>query len=378
MVRPLGKGLNFLMSTIDTTAAPGSHRITWVHPQGGFLGLSLLNGLLRVLTLGVYHFWGKTEVRQRIWSAVRIDDEPLEYRGTGAELFKGFLIVFVVVVVPIGLIGLLPLLLGGGLGFEALLQFTIVFIIFVLGGLAIFRARRYRLSRTRWRGIRGGLTGSSLSFAWTYLWTMMLIPLTLGWIVPWRAVKLHRALFMETQFGDKGFIFTGRSGPLYARYWLVWVSGIVLYIVVAIGFAVVVFLGSDGPVTPDTPPQLSYAQIAAMVAIVLGAFFIFALIRAWYSSGMFNYFASQTLYEGCTFRLHTTVPSLMWLVATNYLIRLLSLGILSPIAEARSMHYIVERLTIEGHVDWPAIGQNPAALMARGEGLAEAFDVDAF
>jgi hypothetical protein len=59
-------------------------------PPGGFAGLSFLNGVLRILTLGVYHFWGKTEVRQRIWSAVRIDGEPLEYRGTVARLLRGF------------------------------------------------------------------------------------------------------------------------------------------------------------------------------------------------------------------------------------------------------------------------------------------------
>ena len=75
--------------------------ISWVHPQGGFLGLSLLNGVLRILTLGVYHFWGKTEVRQRIWSAVRVDGEPLDYRGTGGELFRGFLIVFFLILLPL-------------------------------------------------------------------------------------------------------------------------------------------------------------------------------------------------------------------------------------------------------------------------------------
>jgi hypothetical protein len=52
--------------------------------------------------------------------------------------------------------------------------------------------------------------------------------------------------------------------------------------------------------------------------------------------------------------------------------------VLSPVAEARTLRYIIERLSIEGTVDWPAVGQNPDALMARGEGLAEAFDVDAF
>ena len=73
------------------------------------------------------------------------------------------------------------------------------------------------------------LSGRSAPFAWTYLWTTVLIPLTLGWILPWRAAKLQRALFNETCFGDKAFAFTGRAGPLYKRFWLVWVSAIVLF-----------------------------------------------------------------------------------------------------------------------------------------------------
>ena len=51
---------------------------------------------------------------------------------------------------------------------------------------------------------------------------------------------------------------------------------------------------------------------------------------------------------------------------------------LSPIAEARSIRYIVDRLSLEGPVEWQTIAQNPDALLKRGEGLAEAFNVDAF
>ena len=60
--------------------------------QSGLIGLSIVNFILRILTLGIYHFWGKTEVRRRIWSAVRLNGEPLEYTGTGKELFIGFLV----------------------------------------------------------------------------------------------------------------------------------------------------------------------------------------------------------------------------------------------------------------------------------------------
>src|ERR1700680_3803714 len=95
--QPLEARMTVAASAASPTSAVSAPHISWVHPPGGFAGLSLLNGVLRILTLGVYHFWGKTEVRQRIWSAVRIDGEPLEYRGTGGELCRGFLIVFFVI-----------------------------------------------------------------------------------------------------------------------------------------------------------------------------------------------------------------------------------------------------------------------------------------
>ena len=100
-------------------------------------------------------------------------------------------------------------------------------------------------------------------------------------------------------------------------------------------------------------------KIAAIVGIVFAALLIFAMIRAWYSSRMFNYFASETTYQGCRFHLAATVPSLVWLVASNYLIRTLSLTILSPIAEARATRYIVDRLTLEGPIEWQAVGPEP-------------------
>jgi uncharacterized membrane protein YjgN (DUF898 family) len=370
------------MAIADSSSGPLpglSNRIAWVQPHGGFFGLSLLNGLLRILTLGVYHFWGKTEVRQRIWSAVRLDGEPLEYRGTGGELFRGFLVVFFLVLLPLGLFALVvPLLFGQRIGGRGGIESIGWLIIFTLWGIGIHRARRYRLSRTRWRGIRAGLSGKSAPFAWTYLWTTLLIPLTLGWILPWRAARLQRALFNQTYFGDKAFTFTGRAGPLYKRFWLVWVSAIVLFIGASGTIAYVI----GTPMGPNAAPRMnqppSPRQVAAIVAILFGALLIFAMLRAWYSSRMFNYFASETKYQGSSFHLRATVPSLIWLVASNYLIRVLSLTILSPIAEARSIRYIVDRLSLEGPVEWQTIAQNPDALLKRGEGLAEAFNVDAF
>jgi uncharacterized membrane protein YjgN (DUF898 family) len=370
------------MSLVDSAASSSPMatvpHITWVHPPGGFAGLSMLNGLLRILTLGVYHFWGKTEVRQRIWSAVRINGEPLEYRGTGGELFRGFLIVFFLILLPLGVASF-----GSSLFLSPAMHavFNLAFwgVVLLLSGLGIHRARRYRLSRTRWRGIRGGLSGHSRGFAWTYLWTMLLIPLTLGWIVPWRAVRLQRALMEETRFGDKLFTFTASAGPLYRRYWLVWIGALVLFVATFGAIGAITTIGvpqaASGPAKFD---QIKPERIAAIVGIVLLAFLIFAMLRAWYSARVFNYFAEQTRLQGAGFTLNATAPSLVWLVASNFLIRIFSLGFLSALTEARSMRYIVDRLSCDGAIVWDEIGQNPDALLKRGEGLAEAFNVDAF
>ena len=65
--------------------------ITFDGRGGRMIGLGFINGILKVLTLGLYSFWAKTEVRRRIWSATRLNGEPLSYTGTGKELFLGFL-----------------------------------------------------------------------------------------------------------------------------------------------------------------------------------------------------------------------------------------------------------------------------------------------
>ena len=368
------------MSLVDQVApSPTASvpHISWVHPPAGFAGLSVLNGVLRIFTLGIYHFWGKTEVRQRIWSSVRINGEPLEYRGTGGELLRGFLIVFFVFLLPTMLLGFAASLISPAV--SGVYQASLWAALLVLWGVGIHRARRYRLSRTRWRGIRGGLSGKPFGFAWTNLWTMVLIPLTFGWIIPWRAVRLQRALMQETRFGDKAFTFTATSGPLYKRYALVWFlsSVLVIAVVAAIAGLAASAMPSDPTAVPAGPP-LGPGRIVAIVGLMLGGLLLFAMLRAWYSAGMYNYFAASTKLEGAGFALNATAPSLVWLTASNYLIRVFSLGFLSAVAEARSMRYMVDRLSCEGAIAWSQIGQNPDALLTRGEGLAEAFNVDAF
>jgi len=165
--------------------------------------------------------------------------------GTGKELFLGFLIVFFLVLLPLYMaFQALPLVMtyllqktGSPLiAFSAfgILYVVLILIAFVLGGIAIYRARRYRLSRTRWRGIRGSMAGSPMRFGWTFFWTMLLVPLTLGWIVPWRNVRLQKQLTDETRLGETPLFFDGSAKPLYRPFAIFW-FGALLLIVLSLG-----------------------------------------------------------------------------------------------------------------------------------------------
>jgi uncharacterized membrane protein YjgN (DUF898 family) len=355
--------------------------LSWVHPNGLF-GLSVVNFLLRVLTLGIYHFWGKTEVRRRIWSASRLNGEPLAYTGTGMELFLGFLIVFVAVFLPVILLSFGAVLAFGPQSpLLVMFQIAVYAAFFFLLGFGIHRAQRYRLARTRWRSIRGGLEGNSWSYAWTHFWSGLLIPLTLGWIVPWRSTKLQGLISNGMRFGDRPFRFSASSGPLYPRFALLWIGGIVILIAVS---------GTIGAVTALTfrpedfqqGSQPNTSRMVALLALIYGIVFagllVYGIFSAWYRAAMMNHFAKHTGFEGATFRGNATAGSLIWLTISNYLMTLFTLGLLAPVAQARSARYFVERISIVGEVPLTEIAQREEDAMRRGEGLAQAFDVDAF
>lgn len=414
---------------------PAPLRLSWRHPSG-LLSLSIVNYLLRILTLGVYHFWGKTEVRKRIWSAIRLDGEPLEYTGTGNELFKGFILVFAIILMPAMLI---PVVLMLALTPESIIpdvyQAAATVGFFFLTGVGVFRAVRYRLARTRWRGIRGGLDDHSWSYGWFYLWTATLMPLTLFWIVPWRATELQRRQTGNMRFGSQPLRFDAKAGPLYASFAVLWLATLVpvmasLPKLWAIGKQIAAAADKEEPDPSDI--ALFIGGIPSVLAALVVAYLVYVIASAWYRSRQINHFAAHTHVQGATFKADTTARGLIWLAISNFMIVaagllaiavvlglvgggvLKLLGVLgtsinadidqpgvaqylvsavptllmlflatgivlfSPITQARSARYLVEHLAIDGPVDLAAIAQGADSGLTTGEGLAQAFDIDAF
>jgi len=225
-----------------TSAPPGASfrpsspvRLRFVGRRRDYWGLMIRGSVLQAITLGIYRFWLFTDMRRFLWASTEVDDETLEYTGTGLELLIGFLLVIGILVPVYALLFVASLELG------ILSRLSGVVAVVVLAGFgqyALYRARRYRLTRTVFRGLRFHQTGSAVRYAVrAMLWWIPTV-LTLGLASPWATANLERYKMRNTFYGSLGGSFAGSGGRLFLRGLLIWllivgpfVAGIVAAIV---------------------------------------------------------------------------------------------------------------------------------------------------
>jgi uncharacterized membrane protein YjgN (DUF898 family) len=174
---------------------------------------------LELVTFGFYRFWLVTDIRRHLWSNTAIDGDAAEYTGRAKELLIGFLFALAILM-PIYVAYFLV-----GIEFERWKGFasTPLFIAFyAFGQFAIFRARRYRLTRTVWRGVRFWMDGSGWLYSLCAMLWGALVFLTLGLALPWREAALERYKMQHTYFGDLQGDFEGTGWEFFKRGWWLW------------------------------------------------------------------------------------------------------------------------------------------------------------
>ncbi|MGO4725825.1 MULTISPECIES: DUF898 family protein [unclassified Inquilinus] len=188
-------------------AAPRTGRVGYDGSRFGIGGLFLKTVLLSLVTLGLYNFWGRTQIRRAVWAAVSVDGEPFEYTGTGTELVFGFLKAIAVLIgvgLPLAAVIWLSLRTESETGAQ-LAQLAFYLVLLVLAVAAVYFATRYRLSRTLWRGIRFGLDGDAGSFILGSVGYSLLALATLGICLPLLRTWQARTIVNHARYGTVPF-----------------------------------------------------------------------------------------------------------------------------------------------------------------------------
>jgi len=367
------------MSDAPTQSPHPPERLNFTYvPRKGLLKLTIVNLLLSIITFSLYRFWAKTNVRKHIWSCVHINGEPLEYTGTGKELFLGALAVFACLFLPIIILGAaISLVYGPDSPALVMIQFFVIIVIYVFWGFAVYKARKYQLSRTHWRGIRGTLVGSAMTYSLLFFGSLLAKSMSIGWATPVMNTVLQEQITNDMRFGDAAFKFKGRAGPLYPTYalcWLLSLGGIIAAIVlVASSQSIRDLFNSD--MAGTDPERLAIYVTVAIVAFFLLTLLLIPMLWSIYIAKELRTFANYTRFDGVPFSLDASAGAVIWLAVINILILIFTLGIGWPYINQRTVKFVVDRISLDGLVDVDRIQQSQVPLDKRGEGLADAFDV---
>jgi len=359
---------------------------------GALYGIFIKNLLLGTISLTIYRFWGKTNLRRYAWSHMTLQGHRFEYTGRGGELFIGFLIVtgfYVVFFIVTAIVGLVAGDAGKAIG-PVILLVLIPYLVFV----AQYAAQNYRLTRTLWCGIRGGMTGS----AWKYgvkafLFTLLNL-ITFGLATPWTTMRLTEDRFNNSYFGNAKASLQASSKPLYLPFILGFVGMLAGIVLLSVAYWLVVMpmvAASDlsyiifemqAAEEAGREPNLSPEQIAAYVTFfasvgvgVYLSFIIIALVAfAPYAAAQFRQIANNLSIAEVRFASQVTAMRYIGLWIGNLLWVVLTLGLGLPVAVHRTFKFFADRVELHGTLDTARLQQTTLDRPKFGEGLLEAFD----
>ncbi len=351
----------------EDTQRPGSKLQRAVfHGTGGTLfGIHLVNTLLTLVTLGFYYYWAKVRVRTFLFSQTEFAGDRFSYHGSARELLNGALKAGLIFGVPYFVLENAGPFLGASMAIQIGLQTAAWLLLFLFIPVAISGARRYRLSRTAWRGIRFSFQGNTLHFIKLWLLGYFLTGVTLGLYYPYFSTKKHAFLTAHSYFGSEPFKFSGNGAALFRPFLTMYLSAMAVAVIVGLGL----YSFIEFPMTNFTEPEtMGPLVIGAVVGLLIGAL-VLRLLWLPYSVKEQRFFWEQTSIGPARFQLPITLWSYLKLKLGNLLFMICTLGLAWPWITIRNIQFMTDRLTLVGTDNFNEIVQAYDGAPPIGEGL---------
>ena len=327
---------------------------------GEYFGIWIVNILLTIVTFGIYSAWAKVRRNRYFYGNTYLDGHAFDYHARGKQIFIGRLIVFGVLIginivsafVPLVVI-LFPLVLFAGLPW-----------LFMRGLRFSARVTSYRNVRFDFVGTLGGAYKAVLLG-----WIVSVV--SLGLAVPVATRWYYKWVLDNLRYGDRAFVTRPRLKPIY----MAWLVPLTLILVTIIGYGAM-----DIAILMETQPgdldqlESSGWVVGAMAISHLLIVIIYPLILL--SLFFFHISVRNIVLSATTFdKRHQLVSDIgrlryLWIVASNFLVSIASLGLMRPWAAVREQRYKVSHtgILVEGE-----IGEVVAAIGNSGPAASEEF-----
>lgn len=344
----------------DLTLSPVTP-ITYDGKRGALTALFFKNLALSIVTFGVYRFWAITNLRAFLWQHWKVAGEPFDYSGTGKELFIGFLKVAVVLLM-LSTAAQIGQVTGAGDIVQAVIGFGYTIFVFLLYVVGSYLGLRYRMARTRWRGVAFVQAGTLKGYLGLMLLGWFLCVVTLGIYLPWFQIKRARYVFNHLSFGSIPFQQNATAKGLLLR---IFGAGVVMFTSVMIA----------GAISINFPPSVQITNVDLFIQALPNVIpVLFTLFSGFlFAISIYRQKLTQNIAEGLSlgplrFRFTATATQFFRLSLGNLLLTWLSLGLLYPFATHRTQVFWARHLSILGAID-PAQIEQAAQRPQGSEGL---------
>ncbi len=382
MTEPVGFGAPLAPS------APRRLQVEFTGTGGEYFRIWIVNLLLTILTVGIYSAWAKVRRLQYFYRNTRVEGAVFDYHGRPLAILKGR-IVMLVLIVAYNVSFRLSLTAGAiaALALAAAMPWLLA------------QSQRFRLHNSSYRGLRFRFLGRASELYLIFALPLLVVLVMFGWFAavsedmqhgaqpplagfagfgvvylvllllwPYLHFRFKRFQHANAAFGNTRAAFAGRAARFYAIYGLA--------VLAVFGAAVLVF----GGLAVLMPRRGHGADLGVSLAFIAGIFFFYVLLLAigpFIVARVQNHVWNSTRLGPVGFESAVRARRLVWIVISNLILIVLTVGLFTPFAAVRVARYKLQSVSVLSEDDLANfVGVAASDVTAVGEGAADLFDVD--
>ena len=322
--------------------------------MGEYTKLWLVNLFLSIVTLGIYSAWAKVRNTQYLYGHTAVDKHRLQYLATPMQILKGRAIaagVFVLYSLVSSINPVLSIFLS--------LLFLFAFPWLMVQGI------RFSMRMTSYRNVRFSFTGTYGGIVKNFLLLPLIAALTLYLALPWALRHMQKYVYDNITYGGKPFELKSSTGEYY-------IAALAAVGVALVGFAIAATITGTGAALLDE------STAGSPVLFFLVAYGTFFIAQAFYQSIIHNHIVNSLELEGvASFNSSVKLLPYTWLLVSNALLIVLSVGLLFPVTQIRKRAYLasVTQVNIQPGLE-KMVNTIDGQDGSLGEEAAGMFDVD--
>lgn len=354
------------MADMDAAEAGRLERGQFQGNAREYFGIWIVNVLLTILTLGIYSAWAKVRRNRYFYGNTYIGGHSFDYHARGLQIFIGRAIVLAIFIV-----------LQIAAAFVPLLAFIVPLLILAALPWLVSRGLRFSARVTSYRNIRFDFVGRPWGAFVSVILGGLVAFISLGTLAPFASRWLYRYIFNNLRYGDRAFLLEVPVRRIYGAWILPALMALVGLVITALAAVIVYIVVAAGSSSAAGENAVVAMFVAGIYGAIIVGFIVYAVISIFYKIGVRNVVLNATMFDG-RHRLFSDMGRLryFWIVLSNLVVTILTLGLMRPWAAVRERRYVVDHTGLMMQGD---IGEVMASIQETGTAAtAEYLDMEGF